>query len=131
MRKKIQTSGKVRQSPTFDFTTLPTLSFRVTSTAVSLAAIVLFSWPVTGSKVLEIAREGKRQISRNPSIIRHVIEAAGKERQEHLILEYEGRRGEAGTHLSRDCLILVSQSNTPQLPLLYLTLLMPQDDLKH
>lgn len=45
--------------------------------------------------------------------------------QEHLILKLEGRRGEAGKHLSKDCLILVSQSNTPQMPLLYLIHLMP------
>jgi len=70
-------------TPTLDLTTLPTLSFSVTSTAVSLAAIVLFRWPVTGSRLLEIAGEDKT-ISRNSSIIRRVaLEcwAGGQERR--------------------------------------------------
>lgn len=47
--------GEEGQPPTLDLTTLLTLSFRATSTAVSLAATVLLSCPATGSRILEIA----------------------------------------------------------------------------
>lgn len=44
---------------TFDFTSLVMFSFKVPSTAVSLAAIVLLSWPVTGSRLLEMSGRDK------------------------------------------------------------------------
>lgn len=58
--KKNLNRWRSEPATTLDLTTLVTLSFRVTSTAVSLAAIVLFSWHVTGSRLLEIAKERER-----------------------------------------------------------------------
>lgn len=46
---------------TFDLTTLVTFSLSVPSTAVSLAAMVLVSWPVTGSRLLAMARQDKHK----------------------------------------------------------------------
>lgn len=66
--------------PTFDLTTLLTLSFKVTSTAVSLAAMVLLSWPVTGSRLLEIAEDGtelRRQINKSERVIKDAAEKNG------------------------------------------------------
>lgn len=40
---------------TLDLTTLVTFSFSVPSTAVNLAAMVLFIWPVTGSRLFDMA----------------------------------------------------------------------------
>lgn len=89
--------NQIPQTLTLDLTTLSMLSFRVTSTAVSLAAIVLFSWPVTGSRLLEIAAEElRRQISKNSSKIRQVT-------------SFESRRGEAGKQSSRGCRALAPQ----------------------
>lgn len=42
---------------TLDFTSLVMLSFSVPSTAVSLAAKLLLSWPATGSMLLEMPRD--------------------------------------------------------------------------
>lgn len=66
--------------PTFDLTTLLTLSFKVTSTAVSLAAMVLLSWPVTGSRLLEMAEDGtelRRQINKSERVIKDAAEKNG------------------------------------------------------
>ena len=55
---------------TFDLTTLMRFSFKVTSTALSLAATVLLSWLVTGSRLLEIAGE-KRNTTRTTNTTVH------------------------------------------------------------
>lgn len=51
----LEQDRRENQTLAFDLTTLFTLSFKATSTAVSLAATVLLSWPVTGSRLFEIA----------------------------------------------------------------------------
>ena len=50
-------SSLTHTTHTFDLTTLMRFSFKVASTALSLAATVLLSWLVTGSRLLEIAGE--------------------------------------------------------------------------
>lgn len=65
-KKKVAVAAAFRRGRTlaFDLTTLLTLSFSATSTAVILAATELLSWLVTGSRLFEMAGEVGKQLTK-------------------------------------------------------------------